>query len=615
MELNRKIRERRILFRVWNLLGKKEKRKIFLITLVQIALGFLDLIAVVVIGIIATISVTGFGVSGSSSKVDSFMELFRIENLSLQNQVAFLGSFALFALISRTAFSAYFTQRIISYLSSKGAQLSARAIAKTFDLPPLELQKINQQEVLFAVTNAPMYLYVGVIGSLSTVIADASLLLILIGGLMFVDFKTTFFTFLILGTASYLVYRLLRDQARALGQEITHVNVESNRQILEVLNSYRFIRVRNRTSHISQLLEKLRLQSGFVTGKIQFLPLISKYYVEVALILFAFGLATAQFLLEDAKQAISTLAIFFLAGSRIAPAALRIQQGALSIRNNLGIAHSSLIFLEELQQSDDLKSHEVNGFFENQDDLNSFTGDISLIDVSFKYPSAQNLALEDINLFIPFGSFTSVVGQSGSGKSTLADIILGIIEPKNGQVLISGLTPCEAIRKWTGSIAYVPQAVSLISGTIRENIVWGYDKSEFKDSEVIHALDQASLGDFVENLPDGLNTMIGENGHKLSGGQRQRLGIARALITKPKILILDEATSALDAVTEAEISNALRNLRGTVTLVVIAHRLSTVKLSDQVIYLKLGRLIDSGLFDELRERNSEFNSQALLMGL
>jgi ABC-type multidrug transport system fused ATPase/permease subunit len=603
------------LLRVWNLLSKVEKKKLILISFVQTALGFLDLIAVAIIGVIATISVTGFGVKGSNSTISRILEFLKIQNLSLQSQVAFLGSLAVLALIIRTVCTAYFTRRIIAYLSHKGAELSARAIGKTFETSILKLQERNQQEIVFAVTSAPMYLFVGVIGSLMTVISDSSLLVILICALMFVDVASTLFTLVILGTSSYLIYRMLRNQSRILGEQITHLNVESNTQIIQVLESFRFLRVRDRTSFVAKKLEELRLQSGLVTGKIQFMPHISKYYVEIALIVFTFSLAAVQFLLEDATKAISTLAIFFLAGSRIAPAALRIQQGALLIRNNLGITSSSLPYLEDLEKSKVTNPNVLDEIREILGNSIPFSGEIVVRHASFKYPNSTNFALEDVSFSIMSGSFNSIVGHSGSGKSTLADLILGIIDSLDGEVLISGMKPREAIRNWPGMVAYVPQTVSLISGTIRENIVWGYEDYDFKNEEILNALEIASLDEMISNLPDGLNSHVGDKGVKLSGGQRQRLGIARALLTKPKILILDEATSSLDATTEAEISEALKKLRGNVTLIVIAHRLSTVKLSDQVIYLKSGKILDIGRFEEIRSRNQEFDSQALLMGL
>lgn len=606
---------KRLLLRAWNLLHAVEKRKVALIAIVQMLLGFLDLIAIAIISVIATISVTGFGVSGSNVRANQVLEFLRIQDFSLQNQVALLGSLAFLALILRTGCTAYFTRKITRYLSYKGAELSARAITQTFEYPILELQKKSQQDTLFSITSAPMYLFVGVIGSLVTVVSDASLLFLIICGLMVVDFVSTLFTFLILGTCSYLVYRMLRIQARDLGQKATLLNVTSNSKILEVLDSYRFLKVRNGTTFMSEGIEKLRLENGLVIGKIQFMPHISKYYVEIALIFFAFGLATAQFLFEDANKAISTLAVFFLAGSRIAPAALRIQQGALSIRNNLGITHSSLTFLEDLEKNKKLVVNSLNYPFEVDPKGSLINGELSLTNISFKYPNSQSLALENISFSISSGSFNAIVGHSGSGKSTLADIMLGILEPQDGKVLISGVTPIEAIKRSPGSIAYVPQSISLTSGTIQENVIWGYEKSSFEDNAIWQAIQIASLEEWVEGLPDGIHTHIGDKGLRLSGGQRQRLGIARAMITNPKILILDEATSSLDATTEAEISAALRNLRGNVTLIVIAHRLSTIKLSDQVLYMSSGRLVDSGLFQEVRDRNPEFDSQALLMGL
>jgi ABC-type multidrug transport system fused ATPase/permease subunit len=217
--------------------------------------------------------------------------------------------------------------------------------------------------------------------------------------------------------------------------------------------------------------------------------------------------------------------------------------------------------------------------------------------------------------WIAAGEFVAVVGPSGAGKTTLVDMILGIKKSEIGNVKIGGQDVSETLDKWPGAISYVPQSVSVFNGSIRENISIGYSADEVADTLIIDSLKFASLYDFILSLDDGINTKIGENGANLSGGQKQRLGIARAMISKPKLLILDEATSALDGQIELDISESLNDLKKEMTLIVVAHRLSTVRKADKVVYLENGKIVCSGTFEEVRKNVPNFEKQATLMGL
>ena len=207
------------------------------------------------------------------------------------------------------------------------------------------------------------------------------------------------------------------------------------------------------------------------------------------------------------------------------------------------------------------------------------------------------------------------MGPSGAGKTTLIDLVLGLLEIKSGKVEISGEAPEIAIERWPGAIAYVPQDVVIINSSVKQNLGVGFPIEKISDEACWEALKVAQLDGFVNSLPEGLLTRISESGSNLSGGQRQRLGIARALITKPKIIILDEATSSLDAQTEEEISQSILALRGSVTTLTIAHRLSTVVNADSVIYIADGKILAQGRFDEVRKIVPDFDKQAQLMGL
>jgi ABC-type multidrug transport system fused ATPase/permease subunit len=224
-------------------------------------------------------------------------------------------------------------------------------------------------------------------------------------------------------------------------------------------------------------------------------------------------------------------------------------------------------------------------------------------------------AVSNVNLQIEPGSFVGVIGRSGAGKSTLADVILGVVQPQTGEVTVGGVLPGEAVRRWPGGIAYVPQGIMLSNDSVRANVALGVPRSLVDDGQVWEALRRAHLDDYLRGLPEGLDTQIGERGLRLSGGQCQRIGIARALFTHPRLIVLDEATSALDAETEQAITQMLDELDRHVTTVIVAHRLSTIRHVDHVVYLEDGQAIAQGTFDVVCSQVPALRRQANLIGL
>jgi ABC-type multidrug transport system fused ATPase/permease subunit len=223
--------------------------------------------------------------------------------------------------------------------------------------------------------------------------------------------------------------------------------------------------------------------------------------------------------------------------------------------------------------------------------------------------------LRELSFEIPEGSQAAFIGVSGAGKSTIADLILGLLEPTSGNIEIDKTAPEIYRTIKSGSIAYVSQDVALVDGSIKENVAFALPESEVDTEKISTALKRAHIYDFVKGLPQGVETVVGERGTRLSGGQRQRIGIARALYSNPKILVLDEATSALDAETESAITGMLKELHGQVTIISIAHRLSTVMHSDLVLFLRDGELAGSGKFEDLVKQNPDLAHQAELLGI
>jgi ABC-type multidrug transport system fused ATPase/permease subunit len=248
-----------------------------------------------------------------------------------------------------------------------------------------------------------------------------------------------------------------------------------------------------------------------------------------------------------------------------------------------------------------------------QTNYEDFEPRATLHNIYFSYVDNSKPTIENVSLEIEPGTQVAFVGTSGAGKSTLVDLILGLRKPDSGVILLGGISSREAIERWPGSVSYVPQQVHVSDSTILANVAFGYHDPDL--DLAWEALEAAQLSDLVKKQKDGIFSLVGENGSLLSGGERQRLGIARALYTRPKFLILDEATSSLDAQTEVAISSAIRKLRGKVTLLIVAHRLSSIIDSDKVIYLQDGKIISSGSFDHVKSEVPDFEHQARLMGL
>lgn len=591
------------------LLDKASRRKLAIVVGFQVTLSFLDLLGVAAIGILGALSITGLQSNKPGDRVNQALELLHIQNLSFQSQVLILAILAVTLLLSRTVISILSTRKILFFLSHKAAKASADLTRKLLSQPLLEVQKKSSQETLYAVTNGVSTLLLGVVGTFVNMVSDAALLVILILGLVVIDTGTTLGMLALFSIVSFVLYKILREKVRALGRKNVKLTISSSEKLLEVLSTYREAIVRNRRTHYADLISGIRYQLGDVNAENSFVPYISKYVLELTVIMSALIISATQFFINDAPRAVGTLTVFLAAGVRIAPAALRIQQGLLSIKSNLSSAQPTLDLISRY------KINQLEKDLSLTPTSDEFLPKVSVINLDFTYPDTTQVLLHQISFESDPGSVTALVGPTGAGKTTLIDLVLGIHQSKNNSVTISGVDPRDAVSMWPGKIAYVPQDTVIIQGTIRQNVALGFNLEEIDDESVKQAITIAQLDKFISSLPEGINTQVGERGSRLSGGQKQRLGIARALYTDPKLLILDEATSSLDSETELAISTALHNLGDDVTVIVIAHRLSTVRSASQVIYLEEGRIMAKGPFEEVRRQIANFDKQAKLMGL
>jgi ATP-binding cassette subfamily C protein len=600
-------------FKIFQLVNKVDKIKLLLVSLVQIFLSFFDLIGVAFIGLIGSVSVAAISSTKITGRTESVINFLSLQDFSSQFQVAILGLMSAVLMVVKTFTSLYLNRRVIFYLSRRGAVITANMTTSLFKKSYVDIKKQGSQNLIYSLTSGVNSMTMGVLGSSVALIADFSLLVVLIGGLLLVNTTMTIVLLSTLTTIATIMYLIIRNKNKRLAVLGAKYSIDASSKIFEAVGSYRELTLRGQRQYFADTIGKTRMLQADAGAQASYLMNVNKYVLEAAVILITLLIAGIQFLLSNALRSVATLTLFFAAISRIAPAVFRIQQNLLTVKSSLGMAQPTLELIYSLNLS-------INK--EGSDELlelaptihEGFISEINVSNLSFKYSGSDKFAVKDINLKLSSGMQVAIVGPSGAGKSTLVDLLLGLHHPSSGDVEISGINAIDAIERWPGAVAYVPQEIQLVSGLISDNILLGFTKSKANLDSVLKAMKMADLNEYLEN-----NTItevnIGDEGGKLSGGQRQRIGIARALLTNPKILVLDEATSSLDAQTENNVTSTINKIRQDSLVVIVAHRLATVRRADLVIYMQDGEVKAQGSFEQVRKLIPNFDAQAELMGL
>jgi ABC-type multidrug transport system fused ATPase/permease subunit len=419
---------------------------------------------------------------------------------------------------------------------------------------------------------------------------------------------TAAMTLVYLGLIGILLYLVVARRARLAGEVSLRFAILTSRLILGMVQSLKEIALRGKLDEVGAIVESSRRRATRARANIMFLGQVPRYALESGLIGGFVLIGFVGFWVGGAAGALTSVALFSVAGFRMAPAVVRTQSVLAEMTSN---APHARVVLDEIALSEKA-SEEFNSA--NQQLLQDEPQRLTFQDVTFTYAGAPKPALKHLSLAIDMGTTVAFVGPSGSGKSTLIDMILGFLQPHSGSVLIDDVPLADVTESWRPRLGYVPQDVSIFDGTVAENVALSWS-GEYDEKAVTRALEQARLLETIEARPDGLRAKVGERGLALSGGQRQRLGIARALYPEPLVLVMDEATSALDTKTEAEVNDAIAELRGKTTLILVAHRLSTIMQADTIFYMRDGEILDQGTFAELIERVPDFAQQAELSGL
>ncbi len=599
------------------LLERRDRRLLALAIAIQMTTALLDLLGVVLIGAVGALSVTSLQGQAPPRRVATVLSALRLDSLSQAALIAALGGAAALVLLAKSVISPLLMSRVLRFLTRREVAVSARMTRELLSRPLTFVQRRSTQETAAALIQGTTSATTVALGQMTVAAAETALLVVLSVALLVVNPLLALGVIAFFGLVGIGLQRVLGRRTAQRGTERVRADIASLRTLQEVLGAYREVTVADRRSFYVDRVEDLRAESTRASADQQFVNILPKYVSEAALVLGAFALAAVLFGTQPIGVAAGSFALFLAGATRVMPSLLRLQTATLTIRAVAGSAARTYALAEDLEKGGRLGTSGRNTAQPTPvlDERSDFRPVIDMRNVRFTYPGADGPALQDICLAVRAGRSVALVGRSGAGKSTLADVILGVLEPEEGTVTVSGVPPGGAVKRWPGRIGYVPQDVMLADESVRNNVALGLPRDLIDDDLVWEALRRAHLADYIGTQPEGLDTPIGERGLRLSGGQRQRLGIARALFTRPRLLVLDEATSSLDAETEQAITQMLDDLAEDVTTVIVAHRLSTVRHVDRVVYLEDSRIKAIGTFDDVCAEVPALQRQAELMGL
>ncbi len=481
------------------------------------------------------------------------------------------------------------------HMAALATDFSTSMLRNYVHLPYLEFIQLQNSTLIRNLT-AEIQITVNAVRNLLQFFAEVVITLGLVAMLWYAEPIAAFIATGVMLVFGGLTTRTVRARLRAVAKTRQHEEGERLRWIRRSFGGFKEIRILGREREFVANFRRstARVTNAMAKGQLfhTIPPLLLEAVAVTALITFLIVMLGMG---RDPEAIFGVMALFGVAAIRLIPATKKMVTGINILRFNVP---SIEVVAHELRRS----PHASRPTRERM----VLHRTIEIQDVSFSYPGIDQAAVEDVTLTIRRGEKIGIVGPSGAGKTTLVDLILGLLEPTHGTITVDGASIYDTVRAWQSTIGYIPQAIYLSDETLRRNIAFGVPDAEIEDARIWAVLEAAQLADFVADLPEGLETWAGERGIRLSGGQRQRIGIARALYHDPQIIVLDEATSALDSETERLLEAAIRELTRDKTLIVIAHRISTIRNADRICIMSDGRIDGVGSFDDLRLTSALF---------
>jgi len=583
----------------------KERSKWYFLTGLRALLSILDLVGILAIGFVVT-STAIFLTSGSDpNRVVEFAGL-QIPAVNAQT-LPWVSTAVLVLFLAKALFSVILTKRAAFFVATVEAR-SAKTIAEiAFGGDLGNARKRSREEMMYAIQGGSPSAFNVLLNAVNSLATETMLFVVICLGFLFIDPWATLGAVLYFGLIAFVMQYFVGSLMTKAGQIATKGAVAANTAISDLLSVFRELLVLGKRDKYIDAIYKARAAAADSAANTYYLSGMPRYIIEAALLVGVALFVLTQALTGDIIKSAATIGVFLSGGFRLTAALLPLQNSLLTINAiipSARTAHEILELSERTAPSATSKAApqvKVNSFPVAA--TSSAAIGVELLDVSFSYPDAEKPALRNASFKVLPGSQVALMGPSGAGKSTIADLLCAVLTPTSGTVVLTDTATGSANTPGIRRVSYVPQRPGLVSGTILDNVALGENSDQVSREQALEALELANLGVLIAELPDGLDTPLGKLQDGLSGGQMQRLGLARALYTKPGLLIMDEATSALDAESEAEIQKALDAMRGKVTVVLIAHRLNTIQHADKVILVEDGRVEDSGTFKELIARN------------
>ncbi|MBV7433084.1 ABC transporter ATP-binding protein/permease [Dermabacteraceae bacterium TAE3-ERU5] len=576
------------------------KIRLALISLFSIVLGLMETAGIMLVLPLVDLAVGKNTLPAVAADIASDLGLNTNRKLGVALVCAVVGIFIL-----KDLGSIWFNWWKSRFLAVQRVETQYRMMEGYMSLPWQEYRKYSTAEIIRTFRDAVDRLYGSVVGGLISLVSAVFSVISIFFALFFAIPVPTLVIMIYFSIGAGFYMRFVRPRTTGAGEMIMEASVQSYLSALHGLGAYKEITLRHTEKYFTKNYKRAAINVAEAGRVAEFYSAIPRFLLEIIFMSAVGLLLFYMFIVGDQGSAVGSMALLVAAGFRILPNISAIISAVNSVR--LGAGSLDIVFKESavatrnlLPQHKELRRME-------------YSKEISLQNVRFGYSDSDGEVVKGVSLNIPYGSSVAFVGGSGAGKTTLVDIILGLLRPTSGVVLVDGQDISDNPRSWQENTSMVAQDVYVSGRSVRENIIFD-EPVELADQEQLKAtVERAQLADLVASLPEGLDTLCGERGTRLSGGQRQRIGIARALYRNPSLLVLDEATSALDNETEKKITDTIDSLSGGVTVVVVAHRLSTVKNVDQVVYLENGQIAGIGSFRELQKTNEKF-AQLVALG-
>ncbi len=591
------------LHKVLELLTPAERRRLWLVFAGVLADAFLETAGVVSVLPFLTVVANPNAIQDN----DLLHWLFSTLGFTSVNWfLVFLGFLALGTLVLSNAMRALVTWGILRFSWMRNHSLSRRLLGNYLHRPYTFFLNENTATLGRNILMETTQVIQGVLLSSLEMVARTMVLLFLVALLLMVNPVLALVVAVVIGAIYGTIYILLRRKLARIGSERLEANARRFKVASEAFGGIKAVKLMGSEEIFVRRYSVPSYQFSSHMATAAVLASIPRYALETVafggiILIVLYLLATGS----DLAQVLPLAGLFAFAGYRMMPSIQQIFQGATQLRFNLAILDT---LHDALQAGEATNVH--HDFGDNQP--LPFKDKLELRGISFRYPRSTEPVIHDLSLTIKAGSSIAFAGKTGSGKTTISDIILGLLPPTEGSLRVDGVEiGTENLHRWQRNLGYVPQDIYLQDDTVASNIAFGIAEGQVVMEAVERAAKIANIHDFiVGELPDGYNTLVGERGVRLSGGERQRVGLARALYHDPAVLVLDEATSALDGATEKAVFTAIDNIARVKTLVIIAHRLTTVRKCDVVYVIEDGRIIASGTYDQLIESNTKFQEMA-----